>query len=199
MQQNISRISGSSGQAAFAVGSFSKLDVVSSKTTVEISGADFAFVFDTSRGLLMSLAARSHSLLEPDPRTGAAVMLSFWRPGTDKNVSGDYLYWQRFGVDSLTSQLRSIQVDTSRDGIVAIKTTTFITPPVLAWGWECDIEYVVQGNGRLQILVRRLEPAGSFPKHVPRIGLNLRLNKALEHVQWLGKGPGESYPDKQSS
>ena len=35
-------------------------------------------------------------------------------------------------------------------------------------------------------------PRGSFPGHVPRMGLNVRLATTLDAVSWLGLGPGES-------
>ncbi len=44
-----------------------------------------------------------------------------------------------------------------------------------------------------------LKPTGSKPSHVPRIGLNLRLPRDLDHVRWHGLGPGESYPDKAAA
>jgi beta-galactosidase len=53
-------------------------------------------------------------------------------------------------------------------------------------------------TGALSVNITRLSPTGSIPDHVPRIGLNLYGSKTLEHVKWLGRGPGESYPDKNS-
>jgi beta-galactosidase len=34
--------------------------------------------------------------------------------------------------------------------------------------------------------------------HVPRMGFDLTLKKTLDQVKWHGRGPGESYPDKQN-
>lgn len=42
-------------------------------------------------------------------------------------------------------------------------------------------------------------PVGATPDHVPRMGFNLALVKTLRRVKWCGRGPGESYPDKQNS
>lgn len=176
-----------------------KLNVHTAHTDVKIHGSDFSFEFDKTRGFLTSWIAKGESLLVPDPITGAAVIPSFWRPPTDNDRPQSLPYWQRFGVDALTSQLRSLTVDSSKLDRVTVKIHTFITPPVLAWGWDCEIDYVIGASGKLHINVNRLTPTGSSPEHVPRVGFDLRLSRDLHRVRWLGRGPGESYPDKKSS
>jgi beta-galactosidase len=138
-------------------------------------------------------------ILNTDPKTQAAIIPSFWRPKTDNDVPGAVPYWERFGVNQLQSQLRSFSVDTSSSDKVVLKSHTFITPPVLFWGWDCVITYTVYLTGALSVDVTKLTPTGSFPEHVPRIGLNIYSSKTLERVKWLGRGPGESYPDKKDS
>lgn len=177
----------------------STIQVTFSGSSAELSGKDFKFVFDRARGSLKSWVSHGLELLTSDPETGAAIYPSFWRPATDNDVPGSLPYWQRFGLDQLTSQHRSMKFITSVPDCVIVKAHTYITPPVLAWGWECEIDYVVSRFGTLRINVTRLSPTGSIPDHIPRIGLNLCLNKSLNQAKWFGLGPGESYPDKKSS
>ncbi|KAJ3497227.1 hypothetical protein NLG97_g2067 [Lecanicillium saksenae] len=91
--------------------------------------------------------------------------------------------------------LRSMSIKASEEN-VSVTSNLFIAPPVLAWGWNCEIQYMITKHGSLQVHAEKLEPSGSFPKHIPRIGFDIRLNKALDGVKWYGLGPGESYPDK---
>ena len=170
---------------------------VSSPTasTVVISGPSYSFTFDRARGSLTKWTVNGQTILDGAP----AIAPSFWRPATDNDVPASLPYWHRFGVDSLTSQTRSVEIDTKNPEKAILKAHTFISPPVLAWGWDCEIEYTIANTGTLQIDVKKLTPTGAYPKHVPRIGLNLRLNKILDNVRWFGLGPGESYPDKKSS
>jgi beta-galactosidase len=69
-----------------------------------------------------------------------------------------------------------------------VAITTFHTPPVLDWGLLVHATYFVSpGRGTLTLLVHvstlHTPPHGTFPpKHIPRIGLNLRLSKALDKV-----------------
>lgn len=177
----------------------SKLDVTTIGSLLAVTGTNFNFTFDRARGYLKNWSVNGHMLLHVDPKTGVAVIPSLWRPVTDNDVSGSLPYWQRFGVDALTSQLRSFVVDTSDPQKAVVKAHTFLTPPVLDWGYHAEIEYTVYTTGALSINVTRLSPTGAKPEYIPRVGLDLYGSNALDGVSWLGLGPGESYPDKKDS
>lgn len=173
--------------------------VTTTAAKLTVSGPHYTISFDRARGALTAWSVNGVSLLEADPRTGAAIAPGFWRPATDNDVPDSLPYWQRFGVDVLESQLRSFDVDTSDPNQAVIKAHTFITPPVLAWGVHAEIVYTVTSTGTLKIDAV-YKPDGALPKHVPRAGLDLRLSKKLgEKVAWYGLGPGESYPDKKAA
>ncbi|KAK4503341.1 hypothetical protein PRZ48_004256 [Zasmidium cellare] len=170
-------------------------DVTSTPTKLTIKGDAFEFVFDSARGTLVEWQSNDQAIIEKD---GGGLIPSSWRPSTDNDTSNALPYWQRFGVDSLTSNLRSFAVEKSDHGNVIVKTKLFLSPPVLAWGWNCDVDYHISACGSLRVATSMTQ-TGSQPKYVPRIGLNLRLNKALNQARWLGLGPGESYPDKKAA
>lgn len=176
----------------------SDVKLVFAGTKLKVTGDNFTFSFDRTRGCLTSWTAGALPLLIPDPATGAAIAPSFWRPPTDNDNPSSFPYWQRFGVDAMTSQVRSTDVNQDDDSNVRITFTTFLTPPVLAWGFLATTAYTICPRGTLSVAVH-LKPTGSAPKHVPRAGLNLRLPGRLDKVDWLGFGPGESYPDKQTA
>jgi beta-galactosidase len=182
----------------------SKVDLEETKTTLTVlSRGNFSLVFDRARGHLTEMTVHGTTLLEADPATGAAIRLSFWRPPTDNDQPHSRPYWERFGVDALTSQLREFSFekikiyDPNVEGAL-ITTKTFISPPVLDWGWTVITTYEISPSPSLTVK-SRLVPSGSMPKHIPRVGLDLRLPRRLDAVRWLGLGPGESYPDKCSS
>jgi len=157
----------------------------------------FSFTFDEARGYLTRWAVGGIPLLEPDPFTGAAIIPSFWRAPTDNDNPHSLPYWKRFGVDNLTSQLRSFSTFEDSNG-VTVRVVTFLSPPVLAWGFETTTTYTISHPGKLAVDVH-LIPTGSIPTHLPRVGLNLRLPRRFECVKWQGLGPGEAYPDKRSA
>jgi beta-galactosidase len=81
---------------------------------------------------------------------------------------------------------------------LVVDTVTFLSPPVLDWGFEVATEYTISFTGTLTVHVH-LKPTGYKPSHVPRMGVDLRLPAAFNAVKWHGLGPGESYPDKRSA
>lgn len=177
------------------------LEIKETPTELSVVGADFAFTFDRARGHLVEWTSAGITLLAADPTTHAAIIPGFNRPPTDNDRPNAYPYWKRFGIPALTSQLRSLDVigPTDESGEVKVKTELFLAPPVLAWGWECEIDYTITPSGRIVIDAKRLEPKGNIPSHIPRVGLDLRLNAHLDQIKWFGLGPGESYPDKKTA
>jgi beta-galactosidase len=170
---------------------------------VIVTGDTFTFVFDTAHGYLKSWTAGNVPILEADPSTGAAILPSFWRPPTDNDNRTSLSYWQRFGVDAMTSQFRSETLpdpitptsDPTTTTTTQFTFTTYLSPPVLAWGYLATTTYTISATGSINVSIHH-QPTGAHPTHVPRVGLNLRLPRRLDAVNWLGLGPGESYPDK---
>lgn len=175
----------------------SPLKVIKSRAKVAISGLGFSFVFDTARGLLTGWTVNDTPLLEKDTATGAALIPGIYRPPIDNEQPIDHPYWVRFGVHKMTSQLRSFTIDESSDS-VTITSKTYLSPPVLDWGFNATTTYTISSNGKLTVDID-MKPRGYKPDTLPRVGFNLRLPKSLDSVKYLGLGPGESYPDKQSA
>lgn len=174
------------------------------RATCTVSGDGAVFAFDRVRGVLTSwTTAGGRALLEADPRTRAAVAPCFWRAPTDNDRPDDWPYWQHFGVDALTSQLRSWEVREETEGVVVVEAHTYVAPPILGWGYDVHTTYTMTTStptGAPTLAVRtRVRPRGPAPTHIPRLGLDLRLPRALGAARWLGLGPGEAYPDKRGA
>jgi beta-galactosidase len=179
-----------SPKASFAVGT------KPTKAHYIITGTDFSFKFSRTTGNLTSWLAQGTELLA-DSTTGTLTP-GFWRSPTDNDIPYDLGEWRRYGLDVLTSQLRSITLNQVDESTIEVKTTTFLSPPILAWGYEATTTYVITGDGSLTVRTK-LTPTGSKPKDVPRIGFDLLLNDNLDNAAWFGLGPGESYADKKRS
>ncbi len=50
-------------------------------------------------------------------------------------------------------------------------------------------------DGRVRVSVE-VEPHGTLPRALPRMGLSLRLDPTLNNVTYYGRGPGENYVDR---
>jgi beta-galactosidase len=170
-----------------------------SKTTYTVSTSEFSFTFDRARGSLKSWIHNSTSLLSSEAGE-AALGLGFSRAPTDNDRPSDFPTCQRYGIDALNSQLRSFSLQRISVSEVELVSRTYISPPILAWGFDATITYTVKGDGSLSVKVK-LTPVGgkAIPDYLPRIGLDLRANTAFSNASWFGRGPGESYPDKNAS
>lgn len=173
-------------------------------TTISVSANSHSFCFDRAQGHLKSWIVNGTPILEADPITRAALIPGIWRPPTDNDRPSALPYWQRFGVQAMTSRFISFSQDEKYDpaspetGTVQLRVKTFLSPQVLDWGITADITYIISPSGSLHVHAA-LRPSGFIPKHIPRLGLDLRLNSALQQTTWFGLGPGESYPDKQAA
>ena len=57
--------------------------------------------------------------------------------------------------------------------------------------------YKIDGTGQMAI-DHSVVPDGDMPAWLPRLGVDLILDKSLNNVQWYGRGPQENYPDRKS-
>ena len=64
-------------------------------------------------------------------------------------------------------------------------------------GFEESYRWIVKGDGTLT-LHHKVNPQGSMPAWLPRLGLTLMLDASLTQVDWHGRGPQSSYPDRKS-
>jgi beta-galactosidase len=175
----------------------SPIQVSSSRVCYRVKGSTFSMEFDRARGCLSRWESNNKTLLDPDS-SGSALFPSFWRPPTDNDIP--YLEdWKNYGLDVMTSQLRSFNVETLPNGDVQLTARQYLTPPILAWGYNAVVTYTVSGSDSSLTIQVHLQPSGPTPKTIPRVGLNLRLDDSLDNATWFGLGPGESYPDKMDA
>jgi beta-galactosidase len=173
------------------------IQVNSSKLEHMVSGHGFSFHFDRAQGQLTQWTSHGQKIFVTDPATRSALTPSYWRAPTDNDMPFELPYWQRFGLDAMSSQLRSFEISTE-DRCVKLSIHTYVSAPILAWGFDTKMTYTITPDGSLAVKTH-LIPVGSIPKILPRIGLNVRLHESFDNASWFGLGPGEAYPDKRSA
>ncbi len=162
---------------------------------IRVTGNDFELSFDRVRGRILSWEARGRPLLREGPR------LDFWRAPTDndRGRQGVAESWREAGLHDLRH--RTVDVETVLDGnsILRLDVTSRIAPPsYVDRFFEATYAYEIHGNGTIRMEVSA-RPHGEWPESLPRVGLRLNLPPDLDRVNWLGFGPGESYPDSCQS
>ena len=108
----------------------------------------------------------------------------FWRAPTDNDVRVAGA-WRQAGLDRL--ERRIIAVEHQAGGL---RTRLRIAPAGARFGLLATLTWDADG-----LLSVRVAPDGSWPCPLPKIGLRLVLDAAVEEVSWFGRGPGEAYRD----
>lgn len=128
-----------------------------------------------------------------------AITSGYWRAVTDNDRPLNTLMWQNFGLDALTSSLRSVRVDRSSADEFVLTAVTAVAPPILDWRFVTTTTYRVVASGQIHISTH-VKPEGCTPATMPRVELDLRIaDTAFDYAHWFGPGPGQSYSDAKVS
>ena len=160
-------------------------------------GENFIYKLDTLSGLFVSLRPGFQEILD------RPVEFNLWRAPTDNDAPlADLWKWERLDHTatraykvSLMCLPEAFENGTDRPATVSISQSTAAVSvqPIL----RMNNRVTVFPDGRILLQVR----AAKDPEveTLPRIGLRLFLNKALDQVSYYGMGPGETYIDKHHS
>jgi beta-galactosidase len=160
---------------------------------LKLSNPDVVFEFDKSIDKITKWSVRGNIIFE----VGNGPQFTFWRAPTDNDIPEIAQYWALFGLDSMQKQVRSVS-HTLDNGNLQITTKTWVSPPILAWGFDTTTIYTLQGDGSIKIHIHA-EPRGSIPTTLPRFGLEMKMNKSTDTIKWFGLGPGETYRDMKQA
>lgn len=138
-------------------------------------------VFDSGRGVLRRLG----NVVVDGPR------LDLWRAPTDNDRGGERpeeQHWRGNGLHRL--QHRTIDVKT---GSTELVVRSRVAPAGLGFGAYVSYRWRAGENGLT--LTVGFDPEGDWPDTIPRLGLRMRVPSTVDNIDYLGLGPGESYPD----
>jgi beta-galactosidase len=108
----------------------------------------------------------------------------FWRAPTDNDVRVAGA-WRQAGLDRLERRIIAVEHQAG-----ALCARLRIAPAGASFGLLATLTW--DADGRLSL---RVAPDGSWPCPLPKIGLRLVLDAAVDEVSWFGRGPGEAYRD----
>lgn len=156
-----------------------------------ISGTNFAITFNLN-GQMESWTYEGTPLIENGPK------LQFWRAMTDNDHRSAHM-WRQFGVHRLQYRTDRFDWELSEDRRhLNIRVHQRIAPSVLSWGIQVETSYTITGQGDVLINTSG-QPVGNAPRTLPKVGFEMELPGSFEHVQWYGRGPGESYSDTKQA
>lgn len=164
---------------------------------IEVVGDGFSYTFDAATGSLVRLVTGGRTLT-PVSGLPAGPKLQAFRAPTDNDLASE-LYrsekgWLACGLDALLPETLLVEArQTAADHIVIRVEQEWRGKRGI--GFVQHLVYTIQGNGSLDVETA-IRPYGDLPV-LPRLGVQLALNGMLNQLEWYGRGPGESYPDRK--
>ncbi len=137
--------------------------------------------FDTRSGRMTSLKFSGREMLSRQ-----------WGPELNcyRSINNDPLEW----TDHVTS-LKDFEWEVSEDGLAAEVTASLET--VVGEERIAHRErYVISSDGTVEVYAEFTTPEGFS---LPRLALQMGLDRSLEHLKWFGRGPMENYRDRKSA
>ena len=163
-----------------------------------IKGAGFSVLFDKKHGVLTSYKYKGTTLLERGPR------VDFWRAATDndigawksmrarieKNPETNIRLWRDAAprMDVKSARVEKLDAATVRIRIVA--------EPFEMGGATVTTTHTVHGSGDI-VVETAYQPGTAKRAMMPRFGTELIVAPGLENITWYGRGPSETYIDRQ--
>ena len=165
------------------------LELMDGSRTLEVRGRVFGLTLDRVFGRIVSYRFRGTELLRSGPRP------RFWRPPTDNDYGGR---WQeKLGVWKAAGPEMEVLGVTAEQPAPGLVTVTVEGRLPLSDRPEYRTTYRIAGNGEVQV-ESALRPGGGDQPRLPRFGMQMELPGAFSRLQWLGRGPHESYWDRKA-
>lgn len=102
--------------------------------------------------------------------------------------------WLSSGLSQLGFTVRDFEVEKMAGGAVRI-TCVVDTLGFKGAGYRQTVAYTVFGDGSVRV-DNQFDPVGVLPT-MPQYGVQFFTGEGLDNFTWLGRGPGESYPDRK--
>lgn len=174
--------------------SVNTMRVEESHDELVIVGQDFEVAFDKVIGRLMMYSYRDKVIIKEGPK------LNFWRAPIDNDMYTIKEWKDKYQLNLLKEFSKGLQWD-EEDNYIKIISPVIVGAPNQEWFYKAMYEYKIYADGEIDLRVhgKPHDPNGVMITMLPKIGLTLIMNKDLEQVKWLGRGPGENYPDSKES
>ena len=166
--------------------------LVQNSQSAIISGKDFSVSFDKKTGFMSQVTKNGIDMLVAD----GAPKLHLWRASHRNDDDWAYQQWQKFGVNALQYSLVDFKVEIIDNASVKVTSTTKADGKQ-GFGVYHTAIYLVKGDGTIKV-DNQLQFVG-FRINLARIGVRMLLDKKLDRMTFLGRGPFENYSDRKSS
>ncbi len=155
---------------------------------IVVYGEDFNISFDKSSGLLTNYTFKDQVLIEK------GIQVNFWRAPNDNdygaNTQRKYKEWKDAGItDKVTTNIEQ----TSKNEL----SITFLKEILNGDAIYTQV-FIINGDGIIKVS-NDLNATKGKHKNLFKFGNELILPESFTSIKWYGRGPFESYVDRQHS
>ncbi|MEI6899540.1 MAG: glycoside hydrolase family 2 TIM barrel-domain containing protein, partial [Bacteroidota bacterium] len=167
---------------------FPALDLIETGANLVLKGSNFQATFDEDAGTISSYKIDGKELIN------RGFTPNFRRAPTDNDVGNGMAKRCQIWFDA-TKGPAIASIEKKRIGKERFEIRVHYK---IAASSEFLITYQVLGAGDILIHCN-LDCEKSDLPEIPRLGLNLQLNKELSLLEWYGRGPWENYSDRKTA
>lgn len=163
------------------------LEVIRHKDSIIVKGRDFVQKWNVN-GALYSWKYNGLELIK------GALEPYFWKPPTDKQRRNGYN--ERLGIWKYAAENRqrwNVEIVDNTD-VVELIFEMFL-PDINA---DYTLTYQINDRGQIKIKAAYVPYSQDIPL-IPKFGMHMLVDSALDNISWYGRGPHENYPDRKTS
>lgn len=186
-------------------------DVISTEENgdrIIVRGKLFSYTISKETGRLESMIHEGKELIAAGPKfnvwraplANETDSWSVWqidigqtREGMGREIANG---WRSIGLDHLQHTLDRFEVQSDSSKVV-IEAAVSAHANNFTSGFFIGYRYTIQGDGTVR-LDTRVSPRGKMTHWLPKIGLQLQLPASFRNLEWYGRGPFETYPDRKT-
>lgn len=180
------------------------------KETINVKGEDFNYVLDAGTGSFRSMSFGGAELFmkpgldlkvwripianDMDPWGSGSLTRTNFTPGLGHSIDNQM---RTLGFENLESDVYEIKASSMGNGDVLISLVIYSVGTTLNSGFEEHREYIFSGDGTIR-MNHKIIPHGAMPSFLPALGMQLFLPLNFSNIEWYGRGPFETYPDRKT-
>lgn len=168
-------------------GRFSTLET---EKQIIVSDDDTVYTVQKATGALTSIVDHGKALLE------SPVDFQFWRAPTD-NERWIRLDWTACGIDRLQTSCRNCALESCTEQETVIRAEFSIGARAMSVFATATVRYRFSPHNGVTLCYETDIHEWAKKVTLPRIGIQFSMPQGSERLRYFGKGPVESYRDKQ--
>lgn len=165
------------------------IEILQDYKQVVISGINFKYIYDKKACLFSSLIYRNYEFLKKP------MEYNIWRAPIDNDM---YVKNNWISCKYNETIIMPYKTDIEKtDNGVYIKSKISIGGKGVQKIIDIDVNYFIDNYGNIASNIEVTKNTTIPVPFLPRFGIRMFLNKAMENVEYYGYGPFESYKDKR--